>query len=829
MIINHNIAALNTYRQMSAASSLSQKNMSRLSSGLRINSASDDAAGLSISEKMRAQIRGLDQASKNAQDGISLLQTAEGGLTEVHSILDRMKELATQSANDTNTDKDRVALQNEMNQLTSEINRIGNTTEFNDTKVLNGGGTDPTAAVKVSGNGLTVPGMSGGEGAAEQLASADITFVTPTTAGDYKDKSFTITIGTRTLTVNTTAKNTGAVGVTASSSGDTITLATSNDGTNYTTGKDVAAALKDEISRIISADSNLKGNYTAAADVTGKLTISTTALTMDENGKLQGIGTSGKVSLDKGTLVVTEFSAISNTGAIGKNATSVIDFSNATTKDLVGSGIVINGKKVDFYDSADGKYTGSADFAIDLNVARNPEQIVDRIVDALSGKSATPVKAATGTLNYNVDNSAIDNVFITKSGTDKLLITAKTAGVSGNDYQIGNNAAVTVTNTYQNDKVSDEGVVSARGLADGEHKIVIENKGKTATVSKTDGGIDDNDSLTIDGDAALENGKYRLISTGTVNTPALEKLNADGSWTTLDDAANAAVVVNGGATFTVNGADVTIHLADYALTDFNTTAGADYVEFSVSTKYEAKLYEAGSVDKNGNPVAGLEVNVANGQSSVKLNAHDGVGEVVVNIGTFDPSKFDTLNDTITWSFETKSQTETSSEVVGGTFTTKLQIGASTGQGFQIDITDMRARALGVSGSTAGGNAADVKGAKYRSMQEVTNGTDNTGIEYALDISTHDTATAALTVIDNAIAAVSKQRSQIGAYQNRLDHTINNLNASSQNLTTAESNIRDVNMAKEMMEFTKNNILSQAGQAMLAQANQQPQQVLQLLR
>lgn len=138
MRINHNIAALNTYRQLNTASTGQAKSMEKLSSGLRINKAGDDAAGLAISEKMRAQVRGLDQASANAQDGISMIQTAEGALNETHSILQRMRELADQSANGTNTADDRKAIQDEVSQLKSEIDRIGNTTEFNTQKLLNG-------------------------------------------------------------------------------------------------------------------------------------------------------------------------------------------------------------------------------------------------------------------------------------------------------------------------------------------------------------------------------------------------------------------------------------------------------------------------------------------------------------------------------------------------------------------------------------------------------------------------------------------------------------------------------------------------------------------
>ncbi|WP_018749980.1 flagellin [Paenibacillus sanguinis] len=138
MIINHNIAALNTHRQLGANTGASSKNLEKLSSGLRINRAGDDAAGLAISEKMRGQIRGLDMAQKNAQDGISLIQTAEGALTETHSILQRMRELAVQASSDTNEGVDRQKLQSEVNELSKEIKRISTDTEFNNQKVLNG-------------------------------------------------------------------------------------------------------------------------------------------------------------------------------------------------------------------------------------------------------------------------------------------------------------------------------------------------------------------------------------------------------------------------------------------------------------------------------------------------------------------------------------------------------------------------------------------------------------------------------------------------------------------------------------------------------------------
>ena len=151
MRINHNIAALNTYRQLSINTTSGSKSLEKLSSGFRINRAGDDAAGLAISEKMRGQIRGLDQANRNSQDAISLIQTAEGALNETHSILQRMRELAVQSASDTNTDDDRSEIQKEIQQLTEEIKRISTDTEFNTKKLLNGDIANTTTFTPANG------------------------------------------------------------------------------------------------------------------------------------------------------------------------------------------------------------------------------------------------------------------------------------------------------------------------------------------------------------------------------------------------------------------------------------------------------------------------------------------------------------------------------------------------------------------------------------------------------------------------------------------------------------------------------------------------------
>ncbi len=200
MRINHNIAALNTYSRLTQATAAQGKSLEKLSSGQRINKAGDDAAGLAISEKMRNQIKGLDQAGRNAQDGISLLQTAEGALGETHSMLLRMRELAVQGNNDTNTATDRSRIQEEMSQLSSEISSIGTKTEFNTKKLTDGSlgvktvdGSLTAVSLAAAGVSIDISGIASG---------SPINFSTTTTG-------ISVTVGTTTQTIS--VGNTSAI------------------------------------------------------------------------------------------------------------------------------------------------------------------------------------------------------------------------------------------------------------------------------------------------------------------------------------------------------------------------------------------------------------------------------------------------------------------------------------------------------------------------------------------------------------------------------------------------------------------------------------------
>jgi flagellin len=251
MIINHNLGALNANRNMGINATAANKSMEKLSSGLRINKAGDDAAGLAISEKMRGQIRGLDQAGANAQDGISLMQTAEGALSETHSILQRMRELSVQSSTDTNTAEDRLNIQKETTQLGEEIQRISDQTEFNTKKLLNGNmGSGVSASV-----------------AQVQIGTMESTMADATAMSGMKDL----------------AGNNLQLAV-----GDKITASYSVNGTAHSTTYTIAAltdALKADITDAVVAGSG--GTIASIATAGGAMTV--TAAAAGTAGQVNGL------------------------------------------------------------------------------------------------------------------------------------------------------------------------------------------------------------------------------------------------------------------------------------------------------------------------------------------------------------------------------------------------------------------------------------------------------------------------------------------------------------------------------------------------------------
>lgn len=268
MRINHNISALNTFRQLSLNNSATTKSLEKLSSGLRINRAGDDAAGLAISEKMRGQIRGLNQAASNASNGISLIQTAEGALNETQSILQRMRELAVQASNDTNTAADRAEIQKEIDQLTQEVDRIGNSTEFNTKKLLNGGAS---VSASVSGADAARVSVIGGSAETQVGASVDITAWTAATA-DTASTTATFTTANSTLAASSTITINGISfnlsGETVQNAINTINEAGLGVTASYTTGGSITLTSDTIGSKSNMVISGVGGSFTGADSVT---------------------------------------------------------------------------------------------------------------------------------------------------------------------------------------------------------------------------------------------------------------------------------------------------------------------------------------------------------------------------------------------------------------------------------------------------------------------------------------------------------------------------------------------------------------------------------
>ncbi|NLU51295.1 MAG: flagellin [Clostridiaceae bacterium] len=311
MRINHNISALNTYRQLTLNTTAGSKSLEKLSSGYRINRAGDDAAGLAISEKMRGQIRGLEQATRNAQDGISLIQTAEGALNETHSILQRMRELSVQAANGTNTDDDRKELQKEINQLKSEIDRISTDTEFNTKKLLNGSiaNTAVISSTGNSGNILKATIENDNLVAGNYTVDVSSTTVNNNISGTVNNSNlnaFTTTSGvalgdyTVELTANGTdwdIKITDASGtVVASAAAQTIDTSGSdatisvgdfdltwNNGTTVAAGKTNITISADTTLKVKDSSGNLIESKTVTGNTTGEVSVGGFKLSFDSS------------------------------------------------------------------------------------------------------------------------------------------------------------------------------------------------------------------------------------------------------------------------------------------------------------------------------------------------------------------------------------------------------------------------------------------------------------------------------------------------------------------------------------------------------------------
>ena len=419
MVVQHNMQAMNANRMLNVTTTQQSKATEKLSSGYKINRAADDAAGLSISGKMRKQIRGLDQASTNAQDGISAVQTAEGALTEVHSMLQRMNELATQAANGTNSSSDRSSIQDEIDQLTTEIDRVAETTKFNETYLLKGNGK--TSNVKVNAKDAGIEGTLTGVG------TGTATFkMTALKTGE------SITIGSKGYTIGTTISEVkDAIGDAKVQVGDKVTI----NGTEYTVAD--KAANEDRTENLLTKDSLKELVNDGAKVIVGTQTY--VAMT-DADKNQVGDNDASVISANKAyELISKELIKASSIGAdpgeeakisakdsdyTGKGAYST---ANTQVTFVIGEGSreVTQGLQLGLHVGADADENNKISFTIDtmdsaglgvkgLNIVdktgAKATYAIDSIADAISKVSAqrSSLGAVQNRLEHTINN--LDNV-----------------------------------------------------------------------------------------------------------------------------------------------------------------------------------------------------------------------------------------------------------------------------------------------------------------------------------------------------------------------------------------------------------------------------------
>lgn len=466
MKINHNMGAMNSKRNMKINNKASSKSIEKLSSGLRISSAGDDVAGLSISEKMRSQIRGLEQASRNAGDGITLIQTAEGALNETNSILQRMRELSVQSINDTNNESDRNAIQKEINSLTSEINRIANNTEYNTKKLLTGGDGKGIKAINLDFNGTEVTHTKGNDAVTKgmkvgvTISSNLSSSIMPQPDGfNFELKGVALSV----RYVSDKANNVGHIqyanygGVIT---GGNITITNTDNGTIAASDVEkVAKSTAELFQKQIDSNATLRGEF-KAYNKGSQIIIEA----LDSNGtvsnaemKVTGIASSSNgltiTDVNTGNTVVNG-TTIGKQDIPAKGASTTIDFSNVAAtlddiKALVDAGMSINGQTIQFYDSDDEPYKGKA-IGIDIKGVTNAEQLVDAIITQTQNK--------------------LHGVELTKDG-NKLVITSTTKGehskleiFNGNSYNKDIEISLQVGSNENQSMLVSIGEMTAKGL-----------------------------------------------------------------------------------------------------------------------------------------------------------------------------------------------------------------------------------------------------------------------------------------------------------------------------------------------------------------------------
>ena len=745
MSINTNVASLNAQRNLGVTQGKMSQAMGRLSSGLRINSAKDDAAGLAISNRMGSQIRGLNQAVRNANDGISLAQTAEGALQESTNILQRMRELSVQAANDTNSASDRASLQSEVNQLQSELTRIAETTTFNGQSLLDGS----------LGSAQFQVGSEANQTISLSISSAR--------ASD---------IGSNTL------ETTNSNGIEASTS----------QGFFRTSGAEVGNTV---VAASGTTDNGLTGEDITVKDASGNVVGS--AITIAADGDLAA--------------TVTSLDALTGVSATGYNQVTLSAGVNDSTDDdqilKISGDVISTGAGIDLSD---------ADTLAELINADADQQALGNFAVS-NGTEVTVYSGSAADITVEVDTT------VGTGGDAEITVEGLSDGAQtvadGNVSTSAGRMDITLAQGYTIESSLQDGVLAA-SAADTAVTMTTPNVGYT---SADDGNAVAAQTLTIVGPEG-SNANAITIAADTTAAGIATAVNAETANTGVTAEASTTATIsglsaNGTVSFDLTGTNDSAVSISATVTTENLTALASAInDVSGQTGITAELSSSNN-EITLTQTAGEDINIENFEHSAAVDSHtQSVASHITGDGSSTDPDGTEVHIDVTGNegdavslFDGGTKTDLDSTVVGG----KVEFSAS-----------------GDFNVTSSIDATDAGGSIFEGAASTANTSTLSSID-GVDVSTVDGAASAIKAVDGALAQIDNIRGQLGAVQNRFDSTIANLSTTSENVSAAQSRILDADFASETAAMTKAQVMQQAGTAMLAQANQLPQQVLSLLQ
>jgi len=824
MVVKNNMSAIRTLNTLNTNQTNLTKSLAKVSSGMKINSAADDASGYAISERMRVQIRSLDQPNQNTQNGSSMMKTAEGAVSSTVEILKTLKEKVINAANDTNTDSDRQTIQKELNQSIDQIDDNANVT-FNGKYLVDGSkmnkgdatytsmtnqslSTDTTADTKLTD-------LKSRAGQDLNISTTDSVTVSYVQQGRTYSTTFDVTSDTTMQSIFNAAENIDTT---------SQTFATfSNDSVQAALGKDAKTAVSTDVEAVNKAIDKLRGElangtsstdiYQLKDDITGNKAVT------NNNGNPQG---GSVITADYTVLNNQEQWSLETAGFYSQNTASKDEITQTdgvatdeakgeTYKALDASLKARNGaaSKVGSYDAANSSNSSGLAGVLgnklheagvtwsgqkgDIESAMNQARALNAAqttIDSIEGSYQDYVNASADLDAANKDlQTKLDDYNDKVQQLDALV---KQKGL--NDYKASydknvenyldevKTAATEATNSISykdKDGVTQTWSKGASGKEEFINNMVNDLRAQlnglesSASVQAVAGSVKvngatpkDNDGKTLNGNAPTSPATSIDKAAGTADNIATQRKNmagASGQWSY--DMANKLSKALNGIVNDMKGPQLLTG------SDIGTNANGDMV--STASGQNGISFTAANSGSKGQ-IAGFTVAVRDSEGNLKKSVNASLDAFEETVRGVDASEDNAIN---------------------------LQVGAKANQAITVGLTDMRSEALGLKGS------------------------DGT----KLNISTREKANAAVNVLDNALAKALDQQTTIGSIESRLEYTSSNLTTASENVQASESTIRDADMAKEMTNYTKNNVLLQAAQSMLAQANQNSSAVLSLLQ